>query len=194
MSSLRERSTVPSASRLTTSCSRSWRRLRSSWALSVRGNGERLAERGVGQADQLLTGLFTDAGVTFTVLQPDLPDAQLAAVQPDKGAADPLIVLDAPAAGKMNIERDAHAVLQRPAEGLRNNHPANLLRAWGSRAGVGLNEQKYHAEGKPRFQSSGKSVVEASSLSICTTVYFTGTNCSPCQSATRPFYLPYSPA
>ncbi len=41
------------------------------------------------------------------------------------------------------------------AEGLRNNHPANLLRAWGSRAGVGLNEQKYHAEGKPRFQSSG---------------------------------------
>lgn len=53
----------------------------------------------------------------------------------------------------MNIERDAHAVLQRTAEGLRNNHPANLLRAWGSRAGVGLNEQKYHAEGKPRFQS-----------------------------------------
>ncbi|WP_219119464.1 hypothetical protein, partial [Klebsiella pneumoniae] len=42
-------------------------------------------------------------------------------------------------AGKMNIERDAHAVLQRLAEGLRNNHPANLLRAWGSRAGVGLN-------------------------------------------------------
>ena len=42
----------------------------------------------------------------------------------------------------MNIERDAHAVLQRPAEGLRNNHPANLLRACGSSADVGLNEQK----------------------------------------------------
>lgn len=32
----------------------------------------------------------------------------------------------------MNIERDAHAVLQRLAEGLRNNHPANLLRACGA--------------------------------------------------------------
>ena len=28
------------------------------------------------------------------------------------------------------------------AEGLRNNHPANLLRACGSSADVGLNEQK----------------------------------------------------
>jgi hypothetical protein len=35
MSSLRERSTVPSASRLTTSCSSSWRRLRSSGQSSV---------------------------------------------------------------------------------------------------------------------------------------------------------------
>ena len=119
------------------------------------GNGERLAERGVGQADQLLAGLFADAGVTFALLQLDLPNAKLAAVQPDKGAADPLIVPGALAAGEMNIERDAHAVLQRLAEGLRNNHPANLLRACGSSADVGLNEQKDHAEGKPRFQSWG---------------------------------------
>ena len=118
-------------------------------------DGERLAERGVGEASQLLAGLFADAGVTLIVLQPDLPNAQLAAVQPDKGAADPLIVPGVLAAGKMNKERNAHAVLQRLAEGLRNNHPANLLRAWGRRTGVGLNEQKKHAEGKPRFQSWG---------------------------------------
>ncbi|CDL21454.1 FIG00644860: hypothetical protein [Klebsiella pneumoniae IS53] len=55
----------------------------------------------------------------------------------------------------MNIERDAHAVLQRLTEGLRNNHPANLLRACGSSADVGLNEQKDHAEGKPRFSVLG---------------------------------------
>ncbi|BAS36979.1 uncharacterized protein KPYH43_c4119 [Klebsiella pneumoniae] len=85
----------------------------------------------------------------------DLPDAQLAVVQPDKGAADPLIVPGVLAAGKMNIERDAHTVLQRPTEGLRNNYPTNLLGTYGSSAGVGLNEQKDHAEGKLRFQSWG---------------------------------------
>ena len=47
-------------------------------------------------ANQLLAGLLADAGVTFALLQLDLPNAQLAAVQPDKGAADPLIVPDAP--------------------------------------------------------------------------------------------------
>ena len=119
------------------------------------GNGECLAERGVGQADQLLSGLLADAGVPLALLQLDLPDTQLAVVQPDKGAADPLIVTGVLAAGKMNIERDAHTVLQRPAEGLRNNHPANLLGTYGSSAGVGLNEQKDHAEGKLRFQSWG---------------------------------------
>ena len=41
------------------------------------------------RTNQLLAGLFADAGVTFALLQLDLPDAQLAAVQPDKGAADP---------------------------------------------------------------------------------------------------------
>jgi hypothetical protein len=41
----------------------------------------------------------------------------------------------------MNKQRDAHSVLQRLAEGLGNNHAANLLH-FGSRAGVGLNEQK----------------------------------------------------
>ena len=56
----------------------------------------------------------------------------------------------------MNIERDAHAVLQRLAEGLRNNHPAYLLRACGSSAGVGLNEQKDHAEGKLALSVLGR--------------------------------------
>ena len=42
----------------------------------------------------------------------------------------------------MNIERDAHAVLKRLTEGLRNNHPTYLLRTYVSSAGIGLNEQK----------------------------------------------------
>ncbi|CDL62496.1 hypothetical protein [Klebsiella pneumoniae IS39] len=33
--------------------------------------------------------------------------------------------------------------------------PANLLRACGGSADVGLNEQKDHAEGKPRFSVLG---------------------------------------
>lgn len=53
----------------------------------------------------------------------------------------------------MNIERDAHAVLKRLTEGLRNNHPTDLLRTYVSSAGIGLNEQKDHAEGKLGFQS-----------------------------------------
>ncbi len=107
-------------------------------------------------ADQLLTGLFTDAGVTFTVLQPDLPDAQLAAVQPDKGAADPLIVLDAP--GCRQDEYRAGCSCRPAAPRLKACGiitPPICCAHRGSRAGVGLNEQKYHAEGKPRFQSSG---------------------------------------
>ncbi|MGC6746875.1 hypothetical protein ACP0HM_35285 [Escherichia coli] len=86
----------------------------------------------------------------------------------------------------MNIERDAHAVLKRLTEGLRNNHPTYLLRTYVSSAGIGLNEQKDHAEGKLGFQSPGRTVVKALSLSICTAIYFTGMNLSPCQSATRP--------
>lgn len=53
----------------------------------------------------------------------------------------------------MNIKRDAHAVLERLTEGLRNNHPTYLLRTYVSSAGIGLNEQKDHAEGKLGFQS-----------------------------------------
>lgn len=56
----------------------------------------------------------------------------------------------------MNIKRDAHAVLERLTEGLRNNHPTYLLRTYVSSAGIGLNEQKDHAEGKLGFQSSGE--------------------------------------
>lgn len=74
----------------------------------------------------------------------------------DKSAADSLIVLATLATGEMNIERDAHAVLKRLTEGLRNNHPTYLLRTYVSSAGIGLNEQKDHAEGKLGFQSWGE--------------------------------------
>ncbi|HDU4787817.1 TPA: hypothetical protein RFT83_004811, partial [Klebsiella aerogenes] len=49
-----------------------------------------------------------------------------------------------------------HAVLKRLTEGLRNNHPTYLLRTYVSSAGIGLNEQKDHAEGKLGFQSWGE--------------------------------------
>lgn len=85
----------------------------------------------------------------------------------------------------MNIERDAHAVLKRLTEGLRNNHPTYLLRTYVSSAGIGLNEQKTMPKANWAF-SPGRTVVKALSLSICTAIYFTGMNLSPCQSATRP--------
>ncbi len=75
------------------------------------------------------------------------------------------------------------------AEGLRNNHPANLLRAPGQPRWRRAERTKISCRRQAAFSVLGKSVVEASSLSICTTVYFTGTNCSPCQSATRPFFI-----
>ncbi len=53
-----------------------------------------------------------------------------------------------------------------------------LLRTYVSSAGIGLNEQKDHAEGKLGFQSLGRTVVKALSLSICTAIYFTGMNLS----------------
>ncbi len=52
--------------------------------------------------------------------------------------------------------RDAHAVLERLTDGLLNNHPTYLLRTYVSSAGIGLNEQKDHAEGKLGFQSWGE--------------------------------------
>ena len=119
------------------------------------GNGERFAEGNVGETSQLLPGFLAYAGVIVSLLQLYLSYTQLATIQPDKGTADPLIVLSTLATSEMNIERDAHAVLQRLTEGLRNHHAANLLYAGVSSAGIRLNEQKDHAEGKPCLQFLG---------------------------------------
>ena len=53
-----------------------------------------------------------------------------------------LIVLATLATGKMNIERDAHAVLKPPDRRLRRNIPHLFTHMHVSSAGIGLNEQK----------------------------------------------------
>ena len=75
MSSLRERSTVPSASRLTTSSQQQLAQAEIQLRVVSQGMVRAPIERGVGQSRQLLSSLFADTGVISTLFQLYFSDA-----------------------------------------------------------------------------------------------------------------------
>ncbi|VUT11773.1 hypothetical protein SB6408_03124 [Klebsiella spallanzanii] len=72
---------------------------------------EVFAEGFIGQRGQLFAGLLAHRGVIIIFLQLNLPHAQRTVIKPDKGVADPLIVLSTGATFKVDKQRDAHPVL-----------------------------------------------------------------------------------